>query len=599
MGRKLLWAMVGCATATIMLLAACARPATAGSPTQATRATTTTTPTAAPTTTSSANKPQYGGTLTIVSTSDPLGFDPAYSFSVNDWPALFGFTNNELMTGNWALGPAGTDQTDWTAGFLGQVSLETGSLATSWDMPDDSTIVFHIRQGVHFWNKAPVNGRELTANDVVWSENREWTSPKSFLNITNLPSQRPISFSAPDKWTVVVKVPPAVQGSLLFLIGDQCHIYAPEVPNYSDWHNAQGTGPFMLTDYVPDSEMTYKRNPDYWQTDPCGPGKGNQLPYIDGINQLIITDKSTFVSAFRTAKVDITAAGAPSQVLNWDDVGPLLKENSNLQEKVTAGGAIILYGRLDKPDLPFQDIRVREALNMAVDKQAIINGYYSGKATMLGAIIPDAPPYTAMYTPLDQLPQAAQELFTYNPDQAKQLLTQAGYPNGFETNIVCASSTAADFLSIVAADWAKVGVKLDIKEVDPGVFGSIIRGRNYDQMIMGGNTMSAFPWKMSNYRKEMSDDVSYFEDPKTRAAYNDMQPYIGKDDAKWEAIVKQIIPYCYSQAVGVYMPEAYGYVLWWPWLKNYAGEGSIGYDNQVAWAIYAWIDQPMKKSMGY
>ena len=75
---------------------------------------------------------------------------------------------------------------------------------------------------------------------------------------------------------------------------------------------------------------------------------------------------------------------------------------------------------------------------------------------------------------------------------------------------------------------------------------------------------------------------------------------MGKDDAKWMSIVQQIVPYIYSQAEGVDTPEAWGYTLWWPWLKNYHGEASIGYgDNQAAWAIYTWTDQAMKKSMGY
>lgn len=145
----------------------------------------------------------------------------------------------------------------------------------------------------------------------------------------------------------------------------------------------------------------------------------------------------------------------------------------------------------------------------------------------------------------------------------------------------------------------KVGVVLDIKQVEPTVFTSIVRGRTYEQMIYGTTTAASFPWKLSDVRQEMSDDVSYFEDPKTRAAYNEINKYVGKDDAKWEAILRDTEPYMLSQAVGVYMPLPYGYRLWWPWLKNYHGEGTIGYDNQMAYAWYAWIDQDLKKSLGY
>ena len=173
MSKKVAWLGVLCLTVLSLVLASCGQTTTTTTQTTA-PATTRAAPasaTTAPTRTSQGT-PKYGGTLTVSDSADVLGFDPAYSFSVNLWPALCGWTNNELMTGNWALGPASTNQTDWTAGYLGQISLETGSLATSWDLPDDSTIVYHIRQGVHFWNKAPVGGRELTASDGLEREPR-------------------------------------------------------------------------------------------------------------------------------------------------------------------------------------------------------------------------------------------------------------------------------------------------------------------------------------------------------------------------------------------------------------------------------------------
>ncbi len=527
-----------------------------------------------------------------------LGFDPAQNFAVNDWPVLF-FCNNEMLQGDWSKGLAGTGETDWMAGYLGHISLETGSLAETWELPDASTIIYHIRHGVRFWSKPPVNGRELTANDVAWSMNREWQAPKSFLASTTIPAERPISITATDKYTVELKVPDRVQGALLFLTGDQCHIFPTEVSDYTNWRTLQGSGPFVLTDYVSGSSLTYERNPNYWDTDPVGPGKGNQLPYIEDIKQFVIPDRSTFLSALRTGKIDSTSAGSTSQALSWDDVSPLIKANSDMQMKTTGGAPVILYGRLDKPELPFQDIRVRQALNMAVDKQAIVKDYYGGQAHLFGVYYPPLPAWKNMFTPLEQLPQEAQDLFKYDPVRAKKLLGDAGYPDGFKASIVCGSADSADYLSMVKQYFDAVKVSLEIKQVEPTVFTSIVRGRTYDQMIFGTTTAASFPWKLSDVRKEMSDDVSFFEDPKTREAYNQINQYVGKDDAKWEAILKTTEPYMLSQAIGVYMPLPYGYRLWWPWLKNYHGEGTIGYDNQMAYAWYAWIDQDLKKSLGH
>ncbi len=72
-----------------------------------------------------------------------------------------------------------------------------------------------------------------------------------------------------------------------------------------DWRNSVGTGPFMLTDFVSNSKATFVRNPNYWMKNPCGPGEGDQLPYVDGVKLLIIPDPATAVSAFRTGKLDL------------------------------------------------------------------------------------------------------------------------------------------------------------------------------------------------------------------------------------------------------------------------------------------------------
>ena len=113
----------------------------------------------------------------------------------------------------------------------------------------------------------------------------------------------------------------------------------------------------------------------------------------------------------------------------------------------------VAYMRVDKPELPFQDIRVRQAMNMAVDKATIMESYYNGNAELLSTPVAPYPEYMAAFTPLEEQSEAVQELYTYNPEKAKQLLAEAGYPDGFKTKMIH-WNTMGDIDSVVASYWA-------------------------------------------------------------------------------------------------------------------------------------------------
>ena len=118
-------------------------------------------------------------------------------------------------------------------------------------------------------------------------------------------------------------------------------------------------------------------------------------------------------------------------------------------------------------------------------------------------------------------------------------------------------------------------------------------------MVYVGSPTAAYPSWVISSRIESLDDKAYYEDPVTREAYNEVQKYTARDDAKWHQIVKDLTPFYLEQCVGEWLPVPHSYNMWWPWLKNYHGEGNLGYDNQMAISWYVWIDQDMKKSMGY
>ncbi len=537
--------------------------------------------------------PKYGGLITTATSRDVHGFDPAVVMSIMTESIYF--THDHLIKGDWAKGPAGTGETDWLGFLCCNYDYMGPSLADSWEMPDKETLVFHLHEGAHFWPKPPANGREVTADDVVFCINREWSSTTSFAAVSWGLDSAPTSVKALDKYTVELKVPPAIQGLHLLSTGALCYIYPPEVieqyGDFQDWRVMIGSGPWMLTDYVVGSGLTFERHPDYGFVDPNHPE--NTIPYADGMKRLIIADSSTRLAALRTGKVDYL------QSLLWDDYRLLKEQHPELLSKTKYGEAYFLVARVDKPELPFSDVRVRQAMNLAMNQQEILDEYYEGQGEVLGWPWYSWKEHDKVYIPLEELPKTVQELFEYHPDKAKQLLAEAGYPNGFKTNIIC-NPTQVDLLSICREQLLAVGIDMEIKVLELGVHSSILRGRKHDEMITGGGKMHFIPWMMHEIRKESFDNCAYYENSRTRAAFDEVQLYVMKDmDKTWE-ILKEVTPFMLEQCVmGGMPPVPYAYHVWWPWLQNFFGATSMGYWEPETNLRYAWMDVEMKKAMGY
>ncbi len=540
-------------------------------------------------------KPRYGGTLTYALSSDPSGsFDGACTSQPA--PINADLIGNELLGGDWTTGLAGTEETSNTIGILWKIGMNAGELAESYELTDDETIIFHIRKGIKWQNIPPVNGREFTAEDAAWNIERIWKSEISWLYLNNGPTERLISAKALDKYTLELKVPPAVQGLQLFYNSDLLFHLPPEVVetygDMNDWERAIGTGPFIVDDYVKGSCITHVRNPDYFQEDPLFPE--NQLPYLDVLKQLIIPDASTRLAALRTAKVDTLGM----MRLEWEDAELLQKSHPDLVFKEVPGYVVSVTGRIDKEDLPFKDVRVRRALNMAVNKQEMVDEYWGGHAMLFAYPYTDDIDHREVFVPLEEMSQEAQDIYTYDPAKAKELLAEAGYPDGFQTEIVC-QVASADIVSLIREYYLAVGVDMEIQPLEPGVYWSVDRGRTYEEMIYKGTKQNQFPYVYQDFRAEANDCASFFDSPETRAAYNEMNIYLGKDDDKVAQILRDITPFMVENAWGTWLPAPYQYGVWWPWVKNFENQTLPGYWNPMQICAYMWMDQDLKDTMGY
>ncbi len=565
------------------------------------------------TVTTSVEKPEYGGTLITAMTSDYSGFDPTLMQAIR--VGHMQFTSNELIQGDWIRGPQGTGETMWEFGFLGDIRLMVGELCESWETPNDETIIYNIREGVKFHNKPPANGREVIAEDVAWNIRMQFNYPAVWQSIAYPPDNpaevadrmlpgsplRPTSVKALDKYTVEVKVPAESQGIMLLEIGDNMYTSPPEVwegtgpgegEGMASWDQVVGSGPYVLTDYISGSSVTFKKHPDYFEYDPLHPK--NKIPYIDEVIVLIITDASTRLTALRTGKVDILA-GAMGALLR-DDAKLLMEQYPDLEWSRKITPPRYAAGRNDTA--PFDDIRVRRALNMAVNKKEILDDYLQGEGVMVGYPYHPTKDYEAIYTPLEEMPAEVQELYTYNPDKAKELLAEAGFPNGFKTHIIC-QSQYADEVSMLREYLLKVGVDMEIRAVEQSVYNTYYWGHTHEQMLYGTAKGCWAPFEMLMTKPGMGENFQILDDPYFLNVQEVVARDIIRDPANYRKTVKEAAVYELSTAWGIFTPAEWTYSFYWPWVKAYHGITWHGWANFNDIWKWVWIDEDLKKSMGY
>jgi peptide/nickel transport system substrate-binding protein len=599
MRKKVLWIFLTLLTVVATLLASCSSGTTTeeeqGETTVITGKVTGTEapPTVVPPDTTRAEKPQYGGNITIAQTTDFTTFDDGFSVTVHVNTPTLNLTNDTLLQGDWTKGPAGTNETSFLLGSINSMSLKTGSLADSWEIPYRGKIIFHIREGVYWHKKAPTNGRLLTVEDVVFSLNRAIKTKGNYINTTYpIFSTKGVVTGDDAARTVTVECPPEEWINLIAMIPNYFSIFPKDAVeqfgNLNNWKNSIGTGPFMLTDYVSAGSATFMRNDNYWETNPIGPGKGDQLPYADSVKWLIVPDAATYWAAFRTGKID--GAGGV-----YTDVKEFLSNPDVKYTQYINDYCYVMFMRTDKAESPFSKKEVRQALTMAINYNKIIDEYYEGKATLLCWPISPMKEFEGAFIPFDELPANIKELFSYNPTKAKELLASAGYSN-LNFKIVCYNSpTTTDNLSQYVKMWAEIGVTATLDAKDYATYSTRGRTRNYDDMIYYYD--SGVWGKFLCLQGASQYNLSYINQPLYNEAFAKAGEYFGFDEKALAAVHKAIVPDVLENCWAIPSPNAWAYVVWWPWVKNWNGELYVGYYSYPLYMKYRWCDVAIKKAM--
>jgi len=540
----------------------------------------------------SGGKPQYGGTLevgTVFYTLSALSWDPYdWNWKLNHDTGQF---YEQMVAGDLDKSVRKGGKYTFTIDAFLPPGAQRGELAEKWELIQNPlSVVFTLRKGVMFPAKQGVMAeRELVADDVVFSFNRLRSSPKAIPGAYDFVDR----VEAKDKYTVVYHLKEySADWDARLAWGFYTPVTPKEVVDAgaANWKNVNGTGPFMLTDFVQGHSNTYSKNPIYWDKESIG-GQAYKIPFVDKVIYRTIKDEATMNAALRTAKVDMLESISVRHVDELKKTVPQLQWSKRLS---TIGTFVALRTDIK----PLDDVRVRRALNLAINRKEIIAAHYVGQAELHA--YPMHPEWSGYFDPLDKLPPAAQEMYLYDPAKAKKLLAEAGYPKGFSLKMqFCACSPDhTELAPLLVAYLEQIGVKVELQPMEYAAFLSAMMTRKHSPAYLMGSSHTN---PTTSIRKSFTTghqwNPSMYSDPKFDARMEEV--YLTQDEEKRMEMLRDMTAEIIAQAPYIWLPTQYAYAAWWPWVKNYGGEMYVGALRPGPIYARIWIDQELKKKMGY
>jgi ABC-type transport system substrate-binding protein len=398
---------------------------------------------------SSSDTPKQGGTLTLSYLTEPSSLDPAVAWNVIDWQI-----EHDIYQGFLRYAPepgdAGTELVPCLATEV--PTTENGGISA-----DGKVYTFHLRKGVKF--QPPVS-REVTAADFKYSFERMMLEPRApatsfYMGVVGADefmkgkADEISGFKAVDDYTVEITLENPDLSFLNAVTMDFCDVVPKEwVEKWGKQFNRHplGTGPFVFQKWTPGREIVLTRNPDYWEE-----GK----PYLDTVDYQLSYNPSTALLKLERSEVDVLGDGVPVADIARVKVDPEWKNQVFSQPLVA-----ISYMFMNVEMKPFDDVRVRQALSWAINRDKLVK-LQGGQAMSLWQFYPKGMPGH----------QEGKVYYGYDPAKAKQLLAEAGYPDGFKTMLYTDNVDPNPKLwTSVQADLAAVGVQAGLKTMSNNTY---------------------------------------------------------------------------------------------------------------------------------
>ena len=548
-------------------------------------------------------KPQYGGELHIRTNRRIANFDPYFGVHLTQ---IYTAWMEKMFALDWLMDPA---VNDFREGEKPDNTIR-GHLAESYEFADPYTFVVHVRKGVHWQNLPPANGREFVADDIVFHFHRMYGLGSGYdkpspARADVVAFKELISVTAPDKYTVIFKWKTSSRELILDAlqeIGTSLCIENPEVVKQygdtRDWHHAIGTGPFMLKDFVQDVSATVVRNPDYWGRDERHPE--NKLPYLDALKFYVILDQEKTLAEMRAGRIDVADQISPVLAQELRKTNPEI-----LQIAHPANTAATIDPRNDRP--PFNDIRVRRAMQLAIDLNGIAKNYYKGSVEPIPSSLTSRN-MKGWGLPWEEWPQDLKEQYAYNPALAKKLLADAGYPRGFKTNIIADTTGDMVLLDIIKQYFKDVGIDMEIRTMESTEWIKyVLTERKHDQLAQ--RTVSPLGHgyepirQLSRLHTGYSSNYLMVSDP----VFDAFQPQAiaAPNEQARKKVLRDANEYVARQHFSISLLSPGSFTVYQPWLKGFHGQFgavcSAAGSPQMLFFYPArfWIDQDLKKKLGH
>jgi peptide/nickel transport system substrate-binding protein len=334
------------------------------------------------------------------------------------------------------------------------------ALAERWQIPDPQTYIFHLRRGVEFHD-----GRPLTSRDVKWTFD---SLLEGKIHSTKAANYRFVErIDAPDDYTVIFRLKEPFS-PLLWNLSDGAIGIVPDGSGAEISGHPIGSGPFRFVSAQLDKEVILERSPDYW----------GDKARLQRVRFLVVPDTTTRALELRKGSADLEINAMPP------DMVLTLARDPNL-EVLHAPGTILQYLAFNLRDPILSKVRVRQALAYAIDRRPLLEYLQRGLARPANSILP---PESWAYE--GDVPE-----YKHDPERARQLLEQAGYPevNGVRFHLTMKSSSDEStrlMAAVLQQQLREVGIALDIRSLEFATFFSdVTHGlfQLYGLRWIGGN----------------------------------------------------------------------------------------------------------------
>jgi peptide/nickel transport system substrate-binding protein len=445
------------------------------------------------------------------------------------------------------------------------------------ESPDGVTWTIKLRPDVQFQNISPVNGHTLEAEDVRASFVRALDPATGNPNMGSLNMIDAHQIQTPDKQTLVFKLNyPYAPFQRTLASPAYSWIFPREILSggYDPARTVIGSGPFLFESYTPNVAYTYKKNPAWFE-------KGR--PYVDNLRVSVIPDPAQQLAQFSAANTD-------ELLLTVDQLSAAKQQNPKaIVLKALDGRPSSIYFQFFDKSGPFQDLRVRQALSMAIDRDALSKAIYNGESVQPIFV----PAYMGKWAvKVQDLPASSQQYFKYNPSEAKKLLEASGTTNfqfkfayivnsSFSTPVYIKQSEA------VANMLNTVGIKTSIvtqdyiKDFIGGGKGS--RQGYFDKDTMVFHNQAGFTeadeFIFSYFHSKSTSNSERLSDP-TLDSMIDSERTIVNQDERLKAI-QDIQKYIASKMYVVSTIGAFQYIALQPHVHNYNYTNSLGLETET------------------